>query len=88
MELNQSNSRNSGLKVVVVILALLLMGSLAYVFKLQQDKDAVDSSLSKTLTEKESNVIFGGRLAEYRYYDMHQIIGSALKKASCAIKPS
>lgn len=26
-----------------------------------------------------SNVIFGGRLAEYRYYDMHQIIASALK---------
>lgn len=25
------------------------------------------------------NVIFGGRLAEYRYYDMHQVIGSALK---------
>jgi len=25
--------------------------------------------------------IFGGRLAEYRYYDMHQVIGSALKKA-------
>ncbi|MDF7676734.1 UDP-galactopyranose mutase [Neisseriaceae bacterium ESL0693] len=24
-------------------------------------------------------VIFGGRLAEYRYYDMHQIIASALK---------
>jgi UDP-galactopyranose mutase len=32
----------------------------------------------KALTEKESNVIFGGRLAEYRYYDMHQVIGSAL----------
>ncbi|WP_396148825.1 hypothetical protein [Flavobacterium sp.] len=53
MELNQSNSRNSGLKVVVLILVLLLMGTLAYVYKLQQDKDAVDSSLSKTLTEKE-----------------------------------
>ncbi|TPN82474.1 UDP-galactopyranose mutase [Aquimarina algicola] len=26
------------------------------------------------------NVIFGGRLAEYRYYDMHQIIASSLKK--------
>ncbi|TDS88340.1 UDP-galactopyranose mutase [Rahnella sp. BIGb0236] len=25
-----------------------------------------------------SNVIFGGRLAEYKYYDMHQIISSAL----------
>ena len=22
--------------------------------------------------------IFGGRLAEYKYYDMHQVIGSAL----------
>jgi peptidoglycan hydrolase CwlO-like protein len=53
MELSQSNSRNSGLKVVVLILVLLLMGTLAYVYKLQQDKDAVDSSLSKTLTEKE-----------------------------------
>ena len=34
------------------------------------------------LAEGEKNVIFGGRLAEYRYYDMHQIIGSALKKAA------
>ncbi|WP_462267229.1 UDP-galactopyranose mutase [Mucilaginibacter sp.] len=32
------------------------------------------------LADKAENVIFGGRLAEYRYYDMHQIIGSALKK--------
>lgn len=30
------------------------------------------------LAEQESKVIFGGRLAEYRYYDMHQVIGSAL----------
>jgi UDP-galactopyranose mutase len=30
-------------------------------------------------TEKYPNVIFGGRLAEYKYYDMHQIIGSAMK---------
>ena len=28
---------------------------------------------------KENHVIFGGRLAEYKYYDMHQIVGSALK---------
>ena len=25
-------------------------------------------------------VIFGGRLAEYKYYDMHQVVASALKK--------
>ncbi len=34
----------------------------------------------RALAEQEKNVIFGGRLAEYRYYDMHQVIGSALKK--------
>lgn len=32
----------------------------------------------KKLSENE-NVIFGGRLAEYKYYDMHQVIASALK---------
>ena len=30
------------------------------------------------LAENESRVIFGGRLAEYRYYDMHQVIASAM----------
>ena len=66
MELNQSNSRNSGLKVVVLILVLLLMGTLAYVYKLQQDKDAVDSSLSKTLTEKEKfQAELESKIAEY-----------------------
>ena len=32
----------------------------------------------KKMTSLCSNVIFGGRLTEYRYYDMHQVIGSAL----------
>jgi len=27
------------------------------------------------------NILFGGRLAEYKYYDMHQVIGSALRKS-------
>jgi UDP-galactopyranose mutase len=34
----------------------------------------------KKLMLKEKNIIFGGRLAEYKYYDMHQVIASALKK--------
>ena len=34
------------------------------------------------LAAKNEHVIFGGRLAEYKYYDMHQIIGSALKKVA------
>jgi UDP-galactopyranose mutase len=32
----------------------------------------------RKMSEQEPNTIFGGRLAEYKYYDMHQIIGSAL----------
>ncbi len=34
----------------------------------------------KELSDKEKKVIFGGRLGEYRYYDMDQVIASALKK--------
>ena len=32
----------------------------------------------KVLADREQNVLFGGRLGTYRYFDMHQIIGSAL----------
>jgi UDP-galactopyranose mutase len=32
----------------------------------------------KKMTSSCTNVIFGGRLAEYKYYDMHQVIASAL----------
>ena len=35
----------------------------------------------KELAEKEKNVIFGGRLGEYKYYDMDAVIASALKCA-------
>ena len=38
--------------------------------------------LYKSLADSEKNVIFGGRLAEYKYYDMHQVIASALKKVN------
>lgn len=38
------------------------------------------------LRSEKTNVIFGGRLAEYRYYDMHQVIGSAMKHAKQEIK--
>ncbi|PLT60049.1 UDP-galactopyranose mutase [Mediterraneibacter gnavus] len=35
----------------------------------------------KTLAENESNVIFGGRLGEYKYYDMDQVIAAALNES-------
>ena len=32
----------------------------------------------KALADKETNVIFGGRLGQYKYYDMHQVVAEAL----------
>ena len=34
----------------------------------------------KELAKRESNVIFGGRLGEYKYYDMDQVIAAVLQK--------
>ena len=33
-------------------------------------------------SKKEHNILFGGRLGEYKYYDMDQVIASALQKVS------
>lgn len=44
--------------------------------------DTANSNRYKKYYDKsqlENKVIFGGRLAEYKYYDMHQIIASAFK---------
>jgi UDP-galactopyranose mutase len=41
----------------------------------------------RRLAEQQTNVIFGGRLGTYRYLDMHQAIGAALKTFERKIKP-
>jgi UDP-galactopyranose mutase len=33
----------------------------------------------RIMADKEDNVIFGGRLGQYRYYDMDKVIESALE---------
>ena len=38
----------------------------------------------RALADKEQRVIFGGRLGEYKYYDMHQVIRRALEAACLA----
>lgn len=40
----------------------------------------------KELADNEKNILFGGRLAEYKYYDMHQVIDSALNFVNDEIK--
>ena len=37
------------------------------------------------LIQREKKIIFGGRLGEYKYYDMDQVIAAALEKVE-AIK--
>ncbi|MCR5777919.1 MAG: UDP-galactopyranose mutase [Lachnospiraceae bacterium] len=39
----------------------------------------------KALADKEDKVIFGGRLGEYKYYDMDQVIAVALKKSKSLV---
>jgi UDP-galactopyranose mutase len=34
----------------------------------------------KALSQEHPHIVFGGRLAEYKYYDMHQVIESALNQ--------
>jgi len=43
--------------------------------------DEKNNSLFAKYADKaksEKKVIFGGRLGEYRYYDMHQVVANAL----------
>ena len=40
----------------------------------------------KELSEKDKNVIFGGRLGEYKYYDMDKVIKEALKMVKSGSK--
>ena len=44
-------------------------------------KNAERYAAYRELADQEQRVIFGGRLGEYRYYDMDQVIAAALKKA-------
>ncbi|MEN2402207.1 hypothetical protein GKZ90_0020630 [Flavobacterium sp. MC2016-06] len=47
-------NNNSSLKAVIAVLAVLLIGSLVYIFKLSSDTEVVKTELTTTLTEKES----------------------------------
>ena len=50
-------------------------------YPVNDEKNGALYSKYKALADKESGVLFGGRLAEYRYYDMDAVIASALKAA-------
>lgn len=50
----ENQKSNSNLKVVITVLALLLVGSLVYIFKMTSDAKALQTELTGTKSEKES----------------------------------
>lgn len=49
-------------------------------YPVNDEKNGVLYQEYKKLAEQEHNVIFGGRLGEYKYYDMDQVIAAALAR--------
>ena len=49
-------------------------------YPVNDDKNSALYAQYRELANQEPNVIFGGRLAEYKYYDMHQIIAAVFNK--------
>lgn len=51
-------------------------------YPINDDKNSkIYRAYKERAAQQKANVIFGGRLAEYKYYDMHQVVASALVKS-------
>lgn len=55
-------------------------------YPVNDDKNGALYAQYKALADKEENVIFGGRLGEYKYYDMDKVIEVALEVAAEELK--
>lgn len=56
-------------------------------YPIDTQKDKKTYLAYKEMADAENDVIFGGRLGTYRYLDMHQAIGAALKCYETTIEP-
>ncbi len=55
-------------------------------YPVNDEKNAALYACYKALADQENHVIFGGRLGEYKYYDMDQVIAAALRAVIEAFK--
>ncbi|PJI07578.1 MULTISPECIES: UDP-galactopyranose mutase [Clostridium] len=55
-------------------------------YPVNDEKNSALYEKYKGLTETQDNVIFGGRLGEYKYYDMDKVVEVALEKAKKVLK--
>lgn len=56
-------------------------------YPINTDKDKALYQRYKEMADGETRTVFGGRLGTYRYLDMHQAIGAALKAVGSEIVP-
>ncbi len=54
-------------------------------YPVNDEKNAALYASYKALADREEKVLFGGRLGEYRYYDMDQVIAAALNRAETVL---
>ena len=54
-------------------------------YPVNDEKNSALYAKYKALTEREEKVIFGGRLGEYKYYDMDAVIAAALTAANAIL---
>lgn len=50
-------------------------------YPVNDEKNSARYQAYQALAQRESHVIFGGRLGEYKYYDMDQVIAAALERS-------
>ena len=55
-------------------------------YPVNDEKNAALYAAYRALADREEKVLFGGRLGEYRYYDMDQVIAAALDAAEAELK--
>ena len=66
------------LSILVLTSVPLYRGEEAY-YPVNDSRNQALYARYKQLAVQEKNVIFGGRLAEYKYYNMDQVVKSALE---------
>lgn len=54
-------------------------------YPVNDEKNLILYQQYKELADKEDKIIFGGRLGEYKYYDMDQVIEAALEKSNAIL---
>ena len=61
-------------------------GAEAY-YPVNDEKNQALHEAYKAIADREKNVLFGGRLGEYKYYDMDKVIEKALSDSQHALRP-